>query len=133
MHVPPTPSNESTRLDTLRALHILDTLPEERFDRLTRLAKRLFSVPIALVSLVDADRQWFKSCAGDDSDETSRDEAFCAHVVHDCEPMVVPDTLLDDRFADNPMVIDEPRIRFYVGYPLVLDDGSRRPGAVHDV
>lgn len=76
MHLPPIPGNESTRLETLRALNILDTSPEERFDRLTRLAKRLFGVPIALVSLVDADRQWFKSCVGLSASETSRDVSF---------------------------------------------------------
>jgi len=81
MSVAPTPSNESARLDALRALHILDTLPEERFDRLTRLARRLFGVPIAVVSLVDANRQWFKSCVGLEASETSRDVSFCAHAI----------------------------------------------------
>ena len=74
--------------------------------------------------MVDENRQWFKSCYGLNVKETSRDAAFCAHVVHDREPMVVPDTFLDARFADNPLVIDEPRIRFYAGYPLILDDGA---------
>ena len=90
MHVPPTPSNENARLDTLHALHILDTLPEERFERLTRLARRLFSVPIALVSLVDADRQWFKSCVGLNASETSRDVSFCAHAILGDEILTVP-------------------------------------------
>ena len=103
---------------------ILDTEPEERFDRITRLAAALFDVPVALVSLVDENRQWFKSCHGLSVRETSRDISFCAHVVHSREPMIVPDTFQDTRFADNPLVIDGPRIRFYAGYPLILDDGS---------
>ncbi len=118
------PADEERRLASLRALRILDTGPEDRFDRITRLASALLDAPIALVSLVDQDRQWFKSCHGLDVRETSRDAAFCAHVVHDREPMVVADTFLDQRFADNPLVLGEPRIRFYAGYPLVLDDGA---------
>jgi diguanylate cyclase (GGDEF)-like protein len=125
MQVPLTPSNESARLDTLRALNILDTLPEERFDRLTRLAKRLFDVPIALVSLVDADRQWFKSCVGMAASETSRDVSFCAHALLDDEILMVPDTLADVRFHDNPLVTDNPNIRFYAGCPLTVPNGSK--------
>lgn len=90
MHVPPTPSIESARLDTLRALHILDTSPGERFDRLIRLARRLFSVPIALVSLVDAERQWFKSCVGLKASETSRDVSFRAHAILGDEILLAP-------------------------------------------
>jgi GAF domain-containing protein len=118
------PADEERRLASLRALRILDTEPDERFDRITRLASALFNAPIALVSLVDEDRQWFKSCYGLNVKETSRDAAFCAHVVYDREPMVVPDALLDARFAENPLVIREPRIRFYAGYPLILDNGA---------
>ncbi|MFM0296133.1 sensor domain-containing diguanylate cyclase [Paraburkholderia sp. RL17-383-BIF-A] len=125
MHVPPTPIDESARLDTLRALHILDTLPEERFDRLTRLAKRLFGVPIALVSLVDADRQWFKSCVGLNVSETSRDVSFCAHAIVGDEILMVPDTFADERFHDNPLVTDSPNIRFYAGCPLTVPNGSK--------
>ncbi|WP_345811157.1 sensor domain-containing diguanylate cyclase [Paraburkholderia sp. PREW-6R] len=125
MHVPTTPSNESTRLDTLRALHILDTSPEERFDRLTRLAKRLFGVPIALVSLVDANRQWFKSCVGLSTSETSRDVSFCAHAILGDDILMVPDTLSDERFFDNPLVTDNPNIRFYAGCPLTVPNGSK--------
>jgi GAF domain-containing protein len=109
---------------SLRELNILDTEPEERFDRITRIAAALFDVPMAIISLVDENRQWFKSCAGSNTKETSRDAAFCAHVVYNREPMIVPDALQDVRFADNPQVINEPRIRFYAGYPLMLDDGS---------
>jgi CheY-like chemotaxis protein len=118
------PADEERRLASLRALGILDTGPEERFDRITRLASALFDAPIALVSLVDQDRQWFKSCYGVNMKETPRDAAFCSHVVYDREPMIVPDTFLDTRFADNPLVVDEPRIRFYAGCPLILDDGA---------
>jgi phosphoribosyl 1,2-cyclic phosphodiesterase/CheY-like chemotaxis protein len=118
------PDNEQRRLASLRNLKILDTEPEERFDRVTRLATALFDVPVAIISLVDENRQWFKSCAGVDVKETSRDVAFCSHVVYKREPMVVADTFLDERFADNPMVVNEPRIRFYAGYPLILGDGS---------
>jgi CheY-like chemotaxis protein len=118
------PADEERRLGSLRALQILDTEPEERFDRITRLASAVFDVPIALISLIDDDRQWFKSCYGLDVKQTSRDAAFCAHVVYDREPMIVPDTFVDVRFADNPLVVGEPRIRFYAGCPLILGDGA---------
>jgi GAF domain-containing protein len=118
------PTDEERRLAALRATGMLDTQPEDRFDRITRLAAALFNVPIALVSLVDQNRQWFKSCYGLSTKETSRDAAFCAHVVYDRKPMIVPDTFQDPRFADNPLVTDDPRIRFYAGCPLILDDGS---------
>lgn len=118
------PPNEAQRLKALRDLAILDTPAEERFDRVTRLASATLNVPIALVSLVDQNREWFKSCYGLDSEGGPRDAAFCAHVVESGQELVVPDTLLDDRFADNPLVAGDPRIRFYAGAPLVLDDGS---------
>ncbi len=118
------PDDEIGRLKELHALAILDTPPEERFDLLTRIASAAFRVPIALVSLVDGERQWFKSCRGLDVRETSRDLAFCSHVVRMRTELVVSDTLLDDRFADNPLVVGEPRIRFYAGAPLILDSGS---------
>jgi phosphoribosyl 1,2-cyclic phosphodiesterase/CheY-like chemotaxis protein len=118
------PDDEERRIASLRELKILDTEPEERFDRITRLAAALFNVPMAVISLVDEDRQWFKSCLGLNAKETPRDAAFCAHVVYNREPMIVPDAFQDVRFADNPVVINEPRIRFYAGYPLMLDDGS---------
>jgi diguanylate cyclase (GGDEF)-like protein len=124
---PATPLNEAHRLDTLRALHILDTSPEERFDRLTRLAKRLFGVPIALVSLVDADRQWFKSCQGlpDQVTETPRDVSFCGHAILSDDILLVPDALADPRFHDNPLVVGNPKIRFYAGCPLSVPNGSK--------
>ncbi len=122
---PDLPENEATRVDTLRALNILDTSPEERFDRLTRLAKRLFGVPIALVSLVDADRQWFKSCVGLDASETPRDVSFCGHAILGEDIFLIPDAAMDERFHDNPLVIEEPHIRFYAGCPLKVPNGSK--------
>ena len=119
MILPPIPPNEAERLAALRALGVLDTPPEERFDRLTRLATALFGVPIALVSLVDQDRQWFKSCVGLDARETPRAVSFCGHAVAAERPLVVPDATLDPRFADNPLVTGGPRIRFYASQPLV--------------
>jgi phosphoribosyl 1,2-cyclic phosphodiesterase/CheY-like chemotaxis protein len=118
------PDDEERRIASLRELKILDTEPEERFDRITRLAAALFNVPMAVISLVDEDRQWFKSCLGLNAKQTPRDAAFCAHVVYNREPMIVSDAFQDVRFADNPAVINEPRIRFYAGYPLMLDNGS---------
>ena len=125
MLVPAKPGNEQTRLETLRALNILDSTPEERFDRLTRLAKRLFGVPIALVSLIDADRQWFKSSFGLDATETSREISFCGHAILGDEIFEVPDAALDERFHDNPMVKGAPNIRFYAGCPLSVVNGSK--------
>jgi phosphoribosyl 1,2-cyclic phosphodiesterase/CheY-like chemotaxis protein len=118
------PDDEAQRLHALRDLKVLDTEAEDRFDRVTRLATALFDVPMAMISLVDANRQWFKSCIGASVRETSRDVAFCAHVVYKREPMIVPDAFQDPRFADNPLVREQPRIRFYAGYPLILDNGS---------
>jgi phosphoribosyl 1,2-cyclic phosphodiesterase/CheY-like chemotaxis protein len=117
------PHDEERRIASLRELKILDTEPEERFDRVTRLAAALFDVPMATITLVDESRQWFKSCVGLSSNESPRDASFCAHVVFGCEPIIVPDTFRDTRFADNPLVINEPRIRFYAGYPLMLEGG----------
>jgi diguanylate cyclase (GGDEF)-like protein len=125
MKKPDTPKDEEARLKTLRSLNILDTSPEERFDRLTRMAKRMFSVPIALVSLVDEDRQWFKSCLGLDVSETSRDISFCGHAILGDEIFIIPDTRKDERFVDNPLVINDPKIRFYAGCPLRFTDGSK--------
>jgi diguanylate cyclase (GGDEF)-like protein len=104
---------------------VLDTSPEERFDRLTRLAKRLFGVPIALVSLVDANRQWFKSCVGLEATQTSRDISFCGHAILGDDIFLIPDAALDERFHDNPLVVDDPKIRFYAGCPLKVPNGSK--------
>jgi diguanylate cyclase (GGDEF)-like protein len=122
---PDIPSNEVSRLETLHALNILDTPREERFDRVTRLARHLFQVPMALVTLIDANRQWFKSTAGLDARETPRDTSFCAHAIHDDNIMVVPNALADSRFADNPNVTGEPHVRFYAGCPLKAPNGAR--------
>ncbi len=122
---PPLPPNEAERLATLRALRILDTPPEERFDRITRIAARLFDVPIVAISLVDTERQWFKSIQGLSVRETSRDISFCGHTILGEGVLVVPDAQLDPRFTDNPLVTGEPRIRFYAGHPLAALDGHR--------
>jgi len=119
MKTPDIPADETARLQALQSMHLLDSDREERFDRFTRLARRLFTVPIALVSLVDAERQWFKSAQGmDEVTETSRDISFCGHAILRPQAMLVPDTLLDERFADNPLVVGAPHVRFYAGRPL---------------
>ncbi len=123
--VAPVPDNERTRLQSLRALNVLDTPPEERFDRVTRLARRLFDVPIVLVSLVDANRQWFKSRQGLDAEETRRDIAFCSHTILGDDTLVVEDASGDERFSGNPLVTADPQIRFYAGHPLSSVDGSK--------
>jgi len=120
----PLPENESQRLKSLRALNILDTPPEERFDRLTRVARRLFDTPIALMSLVDEDRQWFKSRPGLDFPQTPREHAFCAHAILGEGVFIVRDALKDQRFSDNPLVRGFPEIRFYAGCPVRAPDGS---------
>lgn len=125
MKPPDKPGNEKQRLATLRSIAILDTAPEERFDRLTRLAKRVFDVPIALVSLVDENRQWFKSRVGLDACETRRDISFCGHAILGDGPFIIDDALQDERFADNPLVTGEPGIRFYAGMPLRYLNGAK--------
>ncbi|MFZ4729319.1 MAG: sensor domain-containing diguanylate cyclase [Pseudanabaena sp.] len=125
MKAPEYPKNEDIRVAALLSLDILDTEPEERFDRLTRIAKRLFKVPIALVSFVDINRQWFKSCQGLEVKEMPRDISFCGHAILGDDIFIISDTLLDDRFYDNPLVINEPRIRFYAGIPLVISNEIR--------
>ncbi len=118
MQPAPLPPDESGRIATLHALRILDTEPEERFDRLTRIARTMFSVPIAVVSLVDENRQWFKSKAGLQVQETPRDISFCSHAILKEEVLCVEDALKDERFYDSPLVTSEPKIRFYAGCPL---------------
>lgn len=125
MLYPSKPNNEALRIQTLRELNVLDTSPEERFDRLTRLAKRLFNVPIALVSLVDGDRQWFKSCLGLEASETPRDISFCGHAILGDQILTVCDAEQDERFHDNPLVVGDPKIRFYAGCPLTVANGSK--------
>ncbi len=124
MKIPEIPSNEKERLVTLRSLDILDTPTEARFDSITRVAKRLFDVPIAVISLVDENRQWFKSCVGLDVKETSRDVSFCGHAILGNEAMIVSNTLEDQRFNDNPLVTGPPNIRFYAGHPIKALNGQ---------
>ena len=119
----PVAPDEAARLRALRELGVLDTAPEERFDRLTRLAQDMFQTPIALVTLVDEERQWFKSNRGLGVGETPRDVAFCAHAILDDQVLVIPDAKADPRFADNPLVTSDPDIRFYAGAPLSTSDG----------
>ncbi|MFA0087751.1 sensor domain-containing diguanylate cyclase [Vibrio sp. 10N.261.51.F12] len=125
MQPAPIPANDDYRVKVLRKLKILDTPNEERFDRVTRLAKRMFNVDIALVSLVDEDRQWFKSCVGLEANETGRDISFCGHAILGDEPFIIPDAMADERFCDNPLVDGEPNIRFYAGVPLKLPEGIK--------
>jgi phosphoribosyl 1,2-cyclic phosphodiesterase/DNA-binding response OmpR family regulator len=117
---PPLPPDEEQRLATLHGLGILDTPEEQRFDRLTRLAASILSVPVALVSLVDRERQWFKSAHGVEIRQAPRETSFCAHAVAARKLLVVPDALADDRFADNPDVSGGTRVRFYAGFPLFV-------------
>ncbi|WP_348945111.1 GAF domain-containing protein [Chitinibacter sp. FCG-7] len=123
MKAPAVASDEALRIATLRNFLILDTPPEERFDNLTRVAASFFRVPIALISLVDVNRQWFKSACGLDASETARDISFCGHAILQNDVMIVENALLDSRFADNPLVTGEPQIRFYAGAPLQAANG----------
>ncbi|HEY9767445.1 MAG TPA: GAF domain-containing protein [Coleofasciculaceae cyanobacterium] len=117
------PANESARLEALRQYRILDTPFEQAYDDITALAAFICDVPIALISLVDADRQWFKSSVGINVDGTSRDVSFCAHAILNESIMIVNDTLQDERFENNPLVICSPNIRFYAGMPLRTPEG----------
>jgi len=119
----PLPLNESARLHALHRLEILDTPPEVQFDDLARLASQFTECPIALVSLIDHNRQWFKSHCGLKASQAERDTAFCAHAILEPRLMVVEDALLDERFADNPLVLGEPFVRFYAGMPLISKEG----------
>ncbi|MBB1485373.1 EAL domain-containing protein [Oceanospirillum sediminis] len=121
---PETPKRESYRLQVLRSLNILDTHKEEAFDRITRIAQRAFDVPVVLVSLVDSDRQWFKSKVGLDATQTSREISFCGHAIMSEETFLVEDALNDHRFSSNPLVTGEPGIRFYAGQPLSVRGGN---------
>ncbi|NQT14930.1 MAG: SpoIIE family protein phosphatase [Planctomycetes bacterium] len=114
----PIPHDEAQRLADLRALKLLDTPAEQRFDRLIELAAETFDVPIVYIALVDSSRQWFKAKCGLTVDETGRDISFCGHAILQDEPLVIPDATIDERFRDNPLVVDDPNIRFYAGCPL---------------
>lgn len=125
MLVAPIPGNEPIRLSTLRTLRLLDTPAEERFDRLTRPARRLFDVSIALASLIDENRQWFKSCAGLGVRETGRAISFRGHAILHDDVVMIADARTDARFHDNPLVTGEPGIRFYADQPLTVPNGSK--------
>ncbi|WP_157270950.1 GAF domain-containing protein [Azohydromonas aeria] len=120
----PIPVDESERLAALRELLILDTPPEERFDRIVNFAAAEFDCPIALISLVDSRRQWFKARVGLEACETSRDISFCGHAIAQDGLFMVEDARQDERFVDNPLVLNAPHIRFYAGAPLRCGAGS---------
>lgn len=124
MEKPPLPHNENDRLHALRRLLILDTPPEERFDRIAAFAASEFDMPIVLLSLIDEGRQWFKARVGMDTCETDRGISFCAHAILQETIMVVSDVALDERFFDNPLVTGEPHIQFYAGAQLKLPGGE---------
>lgn len=119
------PEGEERRLEALRRFKVLDSDPEEAFDAATRLAALICQTPIALITFVDEDRQWFKSRVGFDEQQTSRDISFCAHAILQPGPLVVRDTQTDARFRDNPLVLSSPYIRFYAGAPLTTAEGFR--------
>lgn len=121
----PLPSNESERLDALASYRILDTATEQRFEDIVQLAAFICQSPMATMSFVDRDRQWFKARLGVATTETPRTQAFCAHTILSSELMVIEDASQDERFRDNPLVTDEPNIRFYAGAPLETSDHFR--------
>ncbi len=124
LSIPARPADEPRRLQTLRSYNILDTPAEPVFDEIAALAARLLGTPMALVTLVDEDRQWFKANLGLTGSQCARDDSFCAHALGKPDLMVIPDATLDERFRDNPFVIGDPNIRFYAGAPLVTSDGQ---------
>ena len=119
----PLPKNEVKRIEILWKYDVLDTVPEKSFDELTSLAAYICEAPIALITLVDENRQWFKSTVGVSLKETSRDISMCAHAILQKEIMIVPDATKDRRFKDNPFVVSDPKIRFYAGAPLISPSG----------
>lgn len=125
MEVADIPEDEQQRLEALNSYHILDTETEKEFDDLVQLAADICETPIALISLVDPKRQWFKASVGLDAKETSRDIAFCSHAILQKDILEVEDTFLDSRFIDNPLVLDAPNIRFYAGAQLTTPEGFK--------
>ena len=121
----PDASREVERLRNLAQYQIMDTPPEEQYDDLTALASQVCSTPISVISLLDRSRQWFKSVVGLDVSETPRDWAFCHYAIQQDDVMIVPDALEDERFKTNPLVLEQPHIRFYAGVPLVTPEGHR--------
>jgi len=119
----PTPKNETARLKALQEYKVMDTLPEQAYDNFTKLASIICKAPIALITLLDEDRQWFKSKIGISISETAREIAFCATAIQQPDVFVVPDTLNDERFRNNPLVLAEPNFRFYAGAPLIDEEG----------
>lgn len=117
------PNNEAERLRSLETLSIMDSSPEGEYDDIVKLASMLAGTPISLISLVDADRQWFKAKIGIEETETDRDIAFCAHAILEDGPTIIENTLEDQRFVDNPLVTEDPEVRFYAGFPLITSDG----------
>lgn len=125
MQAPDVPANEEDRIATLHSLNILDTARHDRFDRFTRMSTRIFDMPIAIISLVDRYRQWFKSTAGFDAEETPRDISFCGHAILGDGIFEIRNTRRDERFRDNPLVLEQPHIRFYAGAPLEAPNGHK--------
>src|SRR5947209_12470740 len=123
MPAAPLPDNEQARLAALQRYNILDSGSEAEYDDLIRIAAQICRTPIALITLIDSERQWFKSRLGLELSETPREQAFCAYAIHDTATLVVPDAVRDARFVDNALVLGEPRIRFYAGAPLHTGDG----------
>lgn len=119
----PSPKNEGQRIKVLWQYDVLDTVPEAAFDELADLARLICGAPIALISLVDEDRQWFKSKLGVNLKETSRDVSLCAHAILEKDLLIVPDATKDKRFKNNPLVTTGPKIRFYAGAPLISPGG----------